>query len=761
MIVKVEKTYYTFDVKYFDGRKGSADFGNHIYYLISNKQTGLYDPDRCDMQVKLNPMLADFGIDLEMIGADLDKDQLKALCFDQASQQKEYFNRYTKNSPKRKFLDENGECYDKTKLFSNKCNFTFEREELDRILDDFNGNELQAKLMIQEIKNEWFAIYYNDIKKSQNIKGRKTKASDIESLDDFHLKHANPHIHSYTHAYDPVSGRYMNPRFFSLAKQAAHLKIEKKYKQYLNPVALGYECIEGYAARKTYIAECVEKGFTQRQTIDSYKEIQNNVKAIVGDSSLSLEQAKLKFMECGLEVIKLNEKSINLSIKGSEAVFNLESFMNKETRRLLKGFMARSKFDGNEKVDFKTRHLEEVLQANFTATEKALNEELNQLKKNYPDATEDQIKAVKLKAFYQLAETNRTSGGIFTELNKQGHCKYWRMDQNDFKSGKNVTLTPYKSSMLTSRDLLGSNLVNFFGLSPEEIQDFEDEHLKEVPNTIKYRKKVYMEGTIEDVNLLNDQLYFNKQLKYAMEFRGGSLVDKDNSTIYRNKKNQAILEIDKANGKITSSSRYAKEAATVYHLASIEAVKSYKKNEFLLVEPDEHTNYKFLRELQVKLLFSTDKNSKKIKVKYPDMENDPILKQMIQEELDKQFDRFDTNFKKNSKKIKKGVFNFNDNSGMAILNNPKMEEFQDQIKAKLNSQILELITVHDAKEIQFNKKVDAKYLAENKDEILAMAANLPEKEKAKVHAFYEKEAIETGNQDPKNKAKNKKKVKIK
>ncbi|TON99870.1 hypothetical protein CGH46_23145, partial [Vibrio parahaemolyticus] len=72
--------------------------------------------------------------------------------------------------------------------------------------------------------------YYNQIKKEQKIKGSKTKPEEIELVTNFHIEdETNPHIHFYIHAYDPVTKRYMNPRFFSETKRIAHKQIEKQF----------------------------------------------------------------------------------------------------------------------------------------------------------------------------------------------------------------------------------------------------------------------------------------------------------------------------------------------------------------------------------------------------------------------------------------------------------------------------------------------------------------------------------------------------
>nr|WP_075498197.1 hypothetical protein [Moritella viscosa]SHO15584.1 Catalase-peroxidase-Peroxidase/catalase [Moritella viscosa] len=808
MFVKIKKEYWTFDTKYNDGRKGAASVGQHIYYVAKNKLTGEYCAIRCDMKVALDPSLDDFGQHLKVFGSSYSKKKMEELCMEEATKLKAHFNTYVMNSPKAQYLDENGECFDKSKLFYHKCSFSFTDNEIENIRtecialenkkkkrnkkskvkelyldleDEENKDELELriKMKMEEIQNTYFCLYYNTIKKQQGIKGRDTTIADLEMLTNWHTHgEDNFHTHALTHSYDPVSKRYMNPRLFSVTKQKVHMLLEKRFKHILEQgVAIGYDKLDGIEGRRNYLKYHIEKE-GMRKAIDSYNALQNAVGAIVSNPKLSSDEMKQELLKHNVEVVKVVkaqkakngnkkvESNVHLKIIGSNATFSKHSFRNKLIRSQVTSLAERLAQDndleryaenlkkGEVSQAFKTNQMEEVIQHQFNLTTQMLEKQLR-------DVPNEEKTLLKLKAFYVFAEGCRKQG-VYVDINKQGHCNYIKMGMNNFKSENNISLTKYKSSSMVNRDLIGKNITSIFDLDADDIEMYRLDHLNHIPKSLQYgRTRAYMKGNLHDINLVEQEHFLMKINTEYLTKKGFSFKTIGDTLFIVDKKDQPLVkvqDIDENTQRITTSNLYPNEAANLLHTLLIEDSKTLGKDEVITITPSAGSEGKVenLRHLQLKLLFSTDKKSKKIVVKYDGMEEDTELQEMIKFEYEKQVKKFHDNFAKNSSKIQKNTYNFTDKSGLAILDNPQLSQHHDRTKEILNDQIIELITQKGVTDIRFNKQDSKDYILANREAIIEQAAHLSNEEKVKLNKYLAEIDTETDEpKTPSNKRKNK------
>ena len=732
MIVKIQKVPFTFNAKHNSNKKGVADFANHLYYLVSDKTTKLYSEKRCDLEMNIDPKLADFGQYLKIYGHTLTAKQLKQACFDEALRQKQFFLEPVLNSSKRKFLDKNGECFDKTKLFNYKCNFTFQKHEYERILKSVNNDEYKAKKKMQEIKNEYFCIWFNEMLKHRNISTR-LKHEDIRSLDNWHIKgEANPHIHTYLSCYDHKTGRMMNSRMFSVSKQKAHMLLEKKYKEFIDQgIALGFDKIEGLEQRRNYLIEQFENGYSMRQSIDNYRALQNRVREAY--IAAMREPAKLKeiLAQHDIEQVKANESGVNLRFKESSAIFNIESFRDKKVRDLLNAHKERVISDRTSFV--KVHQLEEVIQSNYTAVQEILNKKLSETPQQHHNT-------VKRNAFKLYAKRLKKAG-IIIDLTKQGAATYIVQSVNGFKSEKNVALSPFKSSLMINNQLHGKALLSDFEITQDDITKHGIDYMSGVPKSLRYgKKRAYATMDLEESNLVSFEAY---RLKFSQSYLTKFGIEKLNleNGFVLLKNNQPLLKVERHSDDsaiLTTSNVYPKQAANLLYETLIEDAKNLDKDkQYKITSMSNSSDDQSLRELHIKLMFSTDKNARNIYVDYPGIERDAKLQQMIQEQIDVQLAKCDKSFKTAQNKVKKGVFNFTEATGVGLIKNPKMTEHKHLIEAKLNSQIVELITKHDVKEIKFNQRVDVEYFKDNQHKLLELSQHLSKEEQDKVKRFLE------------------------
>lgn len=756
MIVKIQKVPFTFDTKYSGNKKGVADFANHIYYLVSSKKTGKYCPDRCDSEVNLDPMYKTFDQMLRQEGNKFTAKQLRQVCFEEAMRQKSFFLEPVLNSNKRIYLDENGECFDTTKLFNYKCNFTFQKHEYDKILKSVQGDEYQAKKIMQEIKNEYFCIWYNEMLKYRGVTTRLTH-EDIHSFDNWHIKgEANPHLHSYLSCMDRKTGRMMNSRMYSISKQKAHTKIEKKYKQFLDQgISLGFDKIEGLEQRRNYLIEQFEQGCTMREAIDNYRALQQRVKDVYKQGMSDPKQLQELLKANGIEEAKVNKKAVNLRFSETTAIFNIESFRDKEVRDLLHAHSERVVNDRTSNI--KVHELEKVIQYNYDAVQAKLQKKLYES----PAELHHQIKR---KAFKLYAKRLKKSG-IIIDLTKQGAASYIVQGINSFKSDKNVSLTPFKSSLMVNPQLRGKSLLSEFELTQDDIFNHGIEYMDGVPKSIRYgKKRAYATMDLEESNLVSFESYRLKFNENYLLKLGAEKFELENGFVLF-KQNKPLLKVeryDNGSAILTTSNVHPREAANLMLNVLIEDAKNLDKDKFIRVTPvDDSKDVQRLRELHLKLMFSNDKNARNIVVEYPNMANDQKLEEMIQKQLEYQFAQYDKSFASSKSKIKKGVYNFTDAKGVGLLNNPKMKQHKHLVGEKLNTQIIELITKHDVTEIKFNQRVDVEYFKDNQHKLLEMSQHLPKEEQDKVKKFLSEFEEAQSSPSEKNEQKQKNRIKRK
>ncbi|HAS6065971.1 TPA: hypothetical protein I7114_04480 [Vibrio vulnificus] len=740
-----------FSVKKTVNVNDSANFGSHIYYNVKNKKTGLLCDKRCDMFMSINPNLADFGQWLKANGKNLSAKELKAKCFEEAERQKNYINeKYVLGSPKAKYLDEYGECLDKTQIFGYMLNATLTQGEYQNILNHCKGDKYKAKMLMKRIKNDVICAYYNQIKKDQKIKG-ETKIGDIESMDNYHIEgEENPHIHGYMHAFDPVTGRYMNPRYFALAKQLAHHKIEKKYKNLLiQGIALGADKIHALEQREHYLAECKAKGLDEAQCLEKLESL---VKETYQKGFENPEQLEALLAENGIKEVKANGKTVNLTFNSSTvpfmnstAIFTIDSFNDPKLKQMLKSYAERKAFD---KGSFTTvNDVEQIVKSNYDNIIKQMNDKLD----SSPVSEHKRIKKQLFKVFARRLKKD----GLLMDLTKQGAMSYLVMSSNNFKSGKNLTLTALKSSTLVNDQYHGKSLIELFGLEQDDIEFHDYHYMTDVPKSIRYGKaKVHIVQDKSQVNFINYELFRQRMNENYLKWLGADLIEHRNGFVLK-KDNKPIMKVTKGvndSCRVTLSDVHPKAAATLLQDVFTDQSKNLKEDEVLRVYPvNENGHYQHLRELQVKLMFSTDKNANNIIVDYPMMKNDQMLKSMIQKELQAKLAAMDKKHITCSKRIKNGSYNFTDGLGIGLLSNAKNKSYRAIIEKKINEQIIDLVTRHDVKEIKFNRKVDTEYFLNNKDKIFDMAQSLSEDKKKKLITFYKQFEERRDNVKPKDK----------
>ncbi|QNE57723.1 hypothetical protein H5404_18040 [Vibrio parahaemolyticus] len=754
-VIKLVKAPMTLDTIYPKGVKGAADFANHLLYNVVDPKTGLYSDKRCKLMMKLNPMFVDFGEYLKLYGSTLTKKEIKRACFKEVSRQKKFWVEPILNSPKRHYLDENFECFDTSKLFNLKGNFSVVSHETQRILDAFGNDEEKKNEMMFEMTEEFLCLWINQYFSDRGLSMRVTR-EELPIMINLHLDTKNEHVHFYMPCY--VKGRMINPRYFSLSKQKAHTKLEKKYKQFLDQgISLGFDKIEGLEQRRNYLIEQFEQGCTMREAIDNYRALQQRVKDVYKQGMGDPKQLQELLKANGIEEVKVNKKAVNLRFSETTAIFNIESFRDKEVRDLLHAHSERVVNDRTSNI--KVHELEKVIQYNYDAVQAKLQKKLYES----PAELHHQIKR---KAFKLYAKRLKKSG-IIIDLTKQGAASYIVQGINSFKSDKNVSLTPFKSSLMVNPALRGKSLLSEFELTQDDIFNHGIEYMDGVPKSIRYgKKRAYATMDLEESNLVSFESYRLKFNENYLLKLGAEKFELENGFVLF-KQNKPLLKVeryDNGSAILTTSNVHPREAANLMLNVLIEDAKNLDKDKYIRVTPlDDSKDVQRLRELHLKLMFSNDKNARNIVVDYPDMANDPKLEEMIQKQLEYQFTQYDKSFASSKSKIKKGVYNFTDAKGVGLLNNPKMKQHKHLVEEKLNTQIIELITKHDVTEIKFNQRVDVEYFKDNQHKLIEMSQHLSREEQDKVKKFLSEfeEAQSSPTQKNENEQKQKNRIKRK
>lgn len=189
--------------------------------------------------------------------------------------------------------------------------------------------------------------------------------------------------------------------------------------------------------------------------------------------------------------------------------------------------------------------------------------------------------------------------------------------------------------------------------------------------------------------------------------------------------------------RVSLSDVYPKQAAALLLDVFVDQSKNLQDTEVLRVFPVElNGDYQHLRELHIKLLFSTDKNTRNIVVEYPMMENDSKLKDMIANEVKTKIVQMDKKHNTCSKRMKNKSYNFTESMGISLLSKESFAPYKDKIEQKLNEQIIDLVVNHNVKEIKFNRKIDAEYFIENKGKLYELSQSMDNASKKKLDDFY-------------------------
>ncbi|WP_373942868.1 hypothetical protein L0991_03670 [Vibrio chagasii] len=765
MILKMKKVPYTFNVvrkeekshieldkngkqrlvKKTDNVEGSADFGNHIYYNVRNEQTGRLCENRCDMFMGMNPRLTDFGQWLKSKGKNLSPKELKAACFEEAERQKNFLNeRFIFNkSPLEKYLDEHGECLDTKKLFMYKLNVTFTKDEYNKMLEHCNRDKFKTKMMMKKIKDEIICSFFNQIKRDQKIgqdvDGWETTIEDLIAMDNFHIKgEANPHIHSYMPPFDPVTNRLMNCRDFRNAKKMAHLKIEKKYKEFLlQGIAEGMDKIEGKQQRREYLRQRISHHNSLSKGIADYRALQALVKQTYAEGLSNPEKLQDLLKANGIREIKANKNAVNLAFESSTtsfmnttSIFNIESFRDPKLRKMLRSYGERKTYDENTFT--KVHEVEKIVKSNYDNIVKQMNDKLS-------DSPESEHKRIR-KTMFKVFARRMKKDGLMMDLTKQGGLSYIVMSTNNFKSGKNLTLSALKSSLMVNELYHGKTLLELFSLESEDIEQHNIKYMSSVPKSIRYgRKRVHIVQEGDEDNTVKFELFRQKMTQDYLKYLGAVMIEQRNGFVLK-KGSKPLMKVTKGENdscRVSLSDVYPKQAAALLLDVFVDQSKNLQDTEVLRVFPVElNGDYQHLRELHIKLLFSTDKNTRNIVVEYPMMENDSRLKDMIANEVKTKIVQMDKKHNTCYKRIKNKSYNFTESMGISLLGKESFVPYKDEIEQKLNEQIIDLVVNHNVKEIKFNRKIDAEYFIENKGKLYELSQSMDNASKKKLDDFY-------------------------
>ena len=770
MIIKMEKVSFTTNDLINGNGRGSLTA--HVLYLVRNKNTKKYSKVRSDLFFKINPALADLGKKLKYDGENMSEAELENTVREYCQQQHDYVvNKYVNHSRKRKLLDEHNECLNtkgEDSLYSLKGNCTLEMDEYERILKYANGDKEKAKQILDEINNDFLAMYINEVKKQRGIKGRKTTINDIEKMSNFHIENEeNPHIHFFVHgSFDPATKRWINPMAFAYTKQKIHMALEKKYSQFLNQgVAIGYYKNEGKIALKNYLAESINNGRNWKETRKNFKDIKNEInKAITSNKPTAQVISELKSKGIYLTPKGKDAKGkykMNINIKGSDIELNTASFSAKNNKAFdinIKKFMERVEFDNltkSNKLDENTDKIQSVLEDALVRTKKKLERDLR--------ASEpSKHKKIKQKAFKEFT-IRAKHAGLIVNLNKQGHLSFHKIDENNYKNKdgveNNVKARKYKSSLFVNPDLQGKFFIDIFELDEEEIFIHQTELFQLMPKTANYRDVVYFNTDLQEMNLVEKEFRIQQQYRNTLErFNLEVKFDPIGDFFLLDKQGRALVSQkynDDNSSSITINNLHPKLASPVLLSMFQEDARALPEDKKLVITPDKNqNNFDTLRHLEVELMFSTDANSKKIEINYPNKITDEKLQKMIEQKLDKELDRFENNVQKFSKN--KTKYTFTEASGIHLLQNPNFIDFHDKIKDQFNRQIIEMIAELGITEIKFSNKDDS-FFDTNEKELLELARELPEDKKElvlKVIQDNKSKSVKTGIDNTK-KSKNK------
>ncbi|MFA0156546.1 hypothetical protein [Vibrio sp. 10N.261.46.A3] len=685
MIVKIKKVAFSCDNK----RKGkhTGSLTNHILYLITDKKNKRYSDKRCNLSFGLNPNQPDLGALLAHKGASLRQSELSELVNTYCLEQHRYITQhYVKNSRKSKQLDDYQECLAPQKLFNYQGSLSFTQAEYQRLLKASGGNETQAKAMMENITRHYLASYYNQIKKEQKIKGKKTTPEEIELALNFHIKgEANPHIHFYTHAFCPTTKRYMNPRYFSETKQKVHKQIERQFNQYLEQgIATGQQKSQAKSARREYLAYLFGHSQSWFEVKRSFRELEHLINEVLnGDKPLQAKITELK--KKGLSInIKPNQQ-LEIQQQSMPVIFTIDTFINRNLKQNLHRFAKQSHFEQQSQRYGNTTpvaKMETVLLNNLNAVNKALSQELGQI----PPSQHKEAKNKAFKTFYNRC----IATGVLVNLNKQHHLSFHKLDNKQVSSQNNLKATKYNASLFNSPELSGKEIAQQFDLDLDDIRQHQCELMELMPRTINYRKVVFFKMDNQQHNHVYQEYFHLNRYQSLFDYYGLEVFEEKHKTTVFNRKGESLIQIkqiDENHSRITMNTLHAPSAAKVLHSMLVREAKSLIEGQAIFIRP---TKYSFgrqhLRYLHIEVMFSTDKHSQRIVVEYANMNNDKKLQRMIDEKLEQELARFAKNFVRYSQK-NPDQYQFGEAVGTHLLESEHLSpEQRERVKRQIEAQ---------------------------------------------------------------------------
>lgn len=744
-----------------------GNFKHHTLYVMLVKNLKKLSKKRCNLKFKCNEHMADLGAYIEAFGEELSYDDLDKIVEDYCRSNHEHIvKKNVKHSKKSSCLDENNECHTATGedgLHYLKGNKTYQKHEHERIKDKISSGDLEHKdnkckidkdlvkilkglnseeekrsAIVSYMSADIIAMYMNETKKQRGIKGRKTKAIDINMMSNQHIEgEENPHDHFMFAPFDPVSGMYLNPMAFSYTKQKVHIAFEKKYSWCVDQgIAIGYWKKEGLMARREFLAECIANGQNWKEARKSYNDIKSNIQNEISSNKSTAEViASLK--EKGIHLTPNSFGKMKIELDDSKVELNTASFTGKDFEVAVKKFTERFEADRTLKSGQKVDKIEDVLTTIIEKTKVDLERDLKLA------TTPEQQKIAKLNAFKEF-EIRCHNAGLVVNLNKQGNMSYHTVQDNNFKKNgiieNNAKLTKYKASTFINPELQGKSLISLFGLDEEAIMKHQNDLFEVMPKTLNYRQTVYTNVDLSLMNTVAQEWYLQKRFQDFFDYWKTEARHNDNGSIsYFNKDTGEAIATEKQISDTESTMTYnianPKAAGGFIAALQMEKARALGEGQILTITPPEgRTNFDDLRHLQVELMFSTDANSNKVRVEYPNKATDEQLEKLIEQRLDKELERFDKNVQKFSKN--KTKFTFTEASGAHLIRNPDFIDYQDKIQDQVNRQIIDMITKNGITEIKFSTKDDS-YIERNEKALQKLAESLTDDKRKLVEEVIE------------------------
>lgn len=686
MIVKMKKVAFSCDNK----RKGkhTGSLTNHILYLITDKKTKRYSTKRCNLSFTLNPNQPDLGSLLAHKGASLSQPELSELVDTYCLQQHQYIaQHYVKNSRKAKQLDDHQECLDPQKLFNYQGSLSFTQAEYQKLLKASGGDEVKAKSMMVNITRHYLASYYNQIKKEQKIKGKKTKPEDIELALNFHIEgEANPHIHFYTHAFCPTTKRYMNPRYFSETKQKVHKQIERQFAQFLEQgVATGQQKNQARTARRKYLSFLLDHCHNWFEVKKVFRDLESLLSEVLGnDDPLYAKIAELQKKGISLK-IKSNQQ-VEIQQKNVPITLTINTFINRDLKQNLHRFVKQHQFEQQSQRYGNTTpvaKMETVLLNNLNAVNKALSKDLGQI----PPSEHKEAKNRAFKTFYERC----LATGVLVNLNKQHHLSFHKLDENKQVSKQNnLKATKYNASLFNSPELSGKAIAQHFDLDLVDIRQHQSELMELMPRTVNYRKVVFFSLDNKQHNHVYQEYFHLNRYQSLFDYYGLEVFEEKEQTTVFNRKGESLIQIkqiDERHSRITMNTLHAPSAAKVLHSMLVREAKSLPDDQAIFIRPAKFSfGRQHLRYLHLEIMFSTDKHSKRIVVEYDNMNSDKKLQRMIDTKLEQELARFEKNFVRYSQK-NPDQYQFGEAVGTQLLDNEHLSpEQRERVKKQIENQ---------------------------------------------------------------------------